>query len=178
MYGSAMNAILQQLLYSLLISTNMNIVFSSIILYTVSRSPWTGDQPVARPRYLHTGQHKHRINVHRHPCLQWDSNQRSRCLSEQRRFMPQNARPPWWSVHWLRRQLLAYCRILFLEEECIELKWLGYPTLRNHRKRYFNATGRSNKHFLVLYIFPYVGMEGTDFVSAAVDYIRISMESG
>jgi hypothetical protein len=22
--------------------------------------------------YLHTGQHKHRINGHRHPCLEWD----------------------------------------------------------------------------------------------------------
>jgi hypothetical protein len=22
--------------------------------------------------YLHTGQHKHRINAHRHPCLKWD----------------------------------------------------------------------------------------------------------
>jgi hypothetical protein len=27
-------------------------------------------------RYLHTGQHKHRINAHRHPCLEWDSNPR------------------------------------------------------------------------------------------------------
>jgi hypothetical protein len=27
------------------------------ILYTVGRTPWTGDQPVLRP----TGQHKHRI---------------------------------------------------------------------------------------------------------------------
>jgi hypothetical protein len=22
-------------------------------------------------RYLHIGQHKHRINAHRHPCLKW-----------------------------------------------------------------------------------------------------------
>jgi hypothetical protein len=27
-------------------------------------------------RYLHTGQHKHRINAHRHPCLEWDSSPR------------------------------------------------------------------------------------------------------
>jgi hypothetical protein len=26
-------------------------------------------------RYLHTKQHKHRINAHRHSCLEWDSNQ-------------------------------------------------------------------------------------------------------
>jgi hypothetical protein len=31
---------------------------------TVGRTPWTGDQPIARP--LPT----HRINAHRHPCLE------------------------------------------------------------------------------------------------------------
>jgi hypothetical protein len=39
-------------------------------------------------RYLHTEQNKHRINAHRHPCLEWDSNQRSQCSSERRQFMP------------------------------------------------------------------------------------------
>jgi hypothetical protein len=38
-------------------------------------------------RYLHTEQHKNRINAHRHPCLEWVSNPRSHCLSERRRFM-------------------------------------------------------------------------------------------
>jgi hypothetical protein len=33
----------------------------------------------SRGRYLHTEQHKHRINAHRHPCLEWDSNPRSQC---------------------------------------------------------------------------------------------------
>jgi hypothetical protein len=28
-------------------------------------------------RYLHTEQHKHRINAHRHQCLKWNSNPRS-----------------------------------------------------------------------------------------------------
>jgi hypothetical protein len=28
-------------------------------------------------RYLHTEPYKHRINAHRHPCLEWDSNPRS-----------------------------------------------------------------------------------------------------
>jgi hypothetical protein len=32
--------------------------FSFLILYTVGRTPWTGDQPVARPLPAHTGQHK------------------------------------------------------------------------------------------------------------------------
>jgi hypothetical protein len=44
-------------------------------------------------RYLHTGQHKHRINAYRHPCLKWDSNPRSQSLSERRQFMYQSARP-------------------------------------------------------------------------------------
>jgi hypothetical protein len=32
--------------------------------------------------YLHIEQQKHRINVHRHPCLEWDSNPRSQCSRE------------------------------------------------------------------------------------------------
>lgn len=47
--------------------------FSFLILYTLGRTPWTGDQSVARP--LPT----HRIKAHRHPCLDWDSNPRSQC---------------------------------------------------------------------------------------------------
>jgi hypothetical protein len=35
--------------------------FSLWIFYTVGRSPWTGDQPIAM-LLLHTGQHKHRLN--------------------------------------------------------------------------------------------------------------------
>jgi hypothetical protein len=45
--------------------------FRFLILYTASRTPWAGDQRVARPLP------KHRVNTHRHPCLEWDSNPRS-----------------------------------------------------------------------------------------------------
>jgi hypothetical protein len=38
-------------------------------------------------RYLHTGQHKHRINSHKHPCLKWESKPRFHYLSGQRQFM-------------------------------------------------------------------------------------------
>jgi hypothetical protein len=38
--------------------------FSFLILYAVGRTPWTGDQPVARSLYLHTAQHKHSINAY------------------------------------------------------------------------------------------------------------------
>jgi hypothetical protein len=39
-------------------------------------------------RYLHTGQHEHRINAQLHPCLEWDSNPRSQCLNGRRQFIP------------------------------------------------------------------------------------------
>jgi hypothetical protein len=38
-------------------------LFSFLILYAVGRTPWTGISP-PQGRYLHTGQHKHRINTH------------------------------------------------------------------------------------------------------------------
>jgi hypothetical protein len=38
-------------------------------------------------RYLHTEQHKHRINPHTHPCLKRDLNPRSQCSSWRRQFM-------------------------------------------------------------------------------------------
>jgi hypothetical protein len=40
--------------------------FSFLILYTVGRTPWTWISP-SQGRYLHTEQHKHRINAHKHP---------------------------------------------------------------------------------------------------------------
>jgi hypothetical protein len=44
-------------------------------------------------RYLHTRQHKHRINAHRHQCLEWDSNPQPQCSSGRRRFVPKTAWP-------------------------------------------------------------------------------------
>jgi hypothetical protein len=41
--------------------------FSSLILHTVDRTPWTGISP-SQYLYLHTEQHKKRINAHRHLC--------------------------------------------------------------------------------------------------------------
>jgi hypothetical protein len=46
-------------------------LFSFLILYTIGRTLWTGDQLFARPLLTHrTTQTK--INAHRHPCLEWD----------------------------------------------------------------------------------------------------------
>jgi hypothetical protein len=63
-------------------------LFSSLIFHTASRFPRTGDQLVEMPLPAHTGQHKHRINTHRHPRLKLDSNPRSQCSSGRRYFMP------------------------------------------------------------------------------------------
>jgi hypothetical protein len=38
-------------------------VFSFLIFYTVGRTPWTGDQPVARPLPAQIGQHKQNIRT-------------------------------------------------------------------------------------------------------------------
>jgi hypothetical protein len=48
--------------------------------YTVSRTPWMSDRPVARLLP------KHRINTYTHP--KWNSNPRYRPPSERRQFMP------------------------------------------------------------------------------------------
>jgi hypothetical protein len=66
--------------------------FNFLILYTVGRTLSTGNQPVAR-QYLHTEQHKNRVDAHRHLFLEWNSNPRPQCLSGRNQFMPQTARP-------------------------------------------------------------------------------------
>jgi hypothetical protein len=66
-------------------------LFSYLIFYKMCRTPWTGDQPVARLPPSNTGQHKCRINTHGHPCLKWELNPRSQYFSERRQFMPQAA---------------------------------------------------------------------------------------
>jgi hypothetical protein len=53
-----------------------SLLFQFLKLYTVGRTSWTGISP-SQGRYLHTEQHKHRINAHRHTRLEWDSNPQS-----------------------------------------------------------------------------------------------------
>jgi hypothetical protein len=74
-----MNEVFSLWLYSPLDSGRF---FIFLILYIISKTPWTGDQPVTRPLLTH------RINAHRHPCLEWDSNSRSKYLSGRRHFRP------------------------------------------------------------------------------------------
>jgi len=46
-------------------------------IWTLGRTPWTGDQPDARP--LPTQDNTTQKNVDTHPCLERDSNPRSQC---------------------------------------------------------------------------------------------------
>jgi hypothetical protein len=80
-------------IYLCLYSTLLDLsgFFSFLILYIVGRTSWT-EISRSQGRYLHTELHKHRINAHRHPCLEWDSNPRSQCSSHC--IMHQTARPP------------------------------------------------------------------------------------
>jgi hypothetical protein len=47
-------------------------LFQFLNLYTIGGTPWTADQPLARPLPIHrTTQTQN--NAHRHPYLEWDS---------------------------------------------------------------------------------------------------------
>jgi hypothetical protein len=63
------------------VQTHLQLINITLIQYTVGRTPWTEDQP-SQGSYLHTEQHKDKINAHRHTCLEWDSNPRSQRSSE------------------------------------------------------------------------------------------------
>jgi hypothetical protein len=62
--------------------------FFSFLIYT--QSVGLLGRGISQPsgHYLHTGQHRHGINAHRHPRLEWDSNPRSQCSSRRKQFMP------------------------------------------------------------------------------------------
>jgi hypothetical protein len=52
--------------------------FSSVIFfYTDCRTPWTGDQLVARPVPKHRTAQTQNKRTQRHPCFEWDLNPRS-----------------------------------------------------------------------------------------------------
>jgi hypothetical protein len=56
----------------------------SIWSYTQSVAPLRRGIRSSHGLYLHTEQHKLTINLHWHPCLNWDSNPRTQCLREGR----------------------------------------------------------------------------------------------
>jgi hypothetical protein len=55
-------------------------------IWTFGRTPWTGDQPDARP--LPTRDNTTQKNADSHPCLKQDSNLRSQCSSARRQYVP------------------------------------------------------------------------------------------
>jgi hypothetical protein len=69
--------------------------FSFVIFFTqmVGLLGWVISQ--SQGHYLNTGQHKQNKPIHRHLCLEWDSNPQSQNSSERRQFMPYSAQPPW-----------------------------------------------------------------------------------
>jgi hypothetical protein len=60
--------------------------FFSFLIYTQSAGLLGRGISPSQGHCLHTEQHKRRINEHRHPCLEWDSNPRSQC-SRRRRWL-------------------------------------------------------------------------------------------
>jgi hypothetical protein len=62
--------------------------FFSFLIYTQSVGLLGRGNSPSQGRWLHTELHKHRINAHRHPCLERDSKPRLQCSSGRRRFMP------------------------------------------------------------------------------------------
>jgi hypothetical protein len=75
-------------------------------------------QGIRRPqaRYLHTVQHKHRINAHRHACFEWDSKPRSQCLTGRKRWLLilSLINPPTDKTAALRDSQAAYTPVLLL----------------------------------------------------------------
>jgi hypothetical protein len=67
--------------------------YSFLIFNTVGRFSWTGDQSVIWPLPGHSTAETQNKCTHRHPCLEWDLNSRSQCLSRRRQFMLQTSRP-------------------------------------------------------------------------------------
>jgi hypothetical protein len=68
--------------------------FFSFLIYTQSVGLIRWGISPSQGRSLCT-EHKHRINAHRHPCLEWNSNPRSQRSSGWRLFIPSTARPLW-----------------------------------------------------------------------------------
>jgi hypothetical protein len=52
----------------------------SFLIYTQSVGLLGRGISPSQGGYLHTEQHKHRINAHKHPFLEWDPNRRPHCF--------------------------------------------------------------------------------------------------
>jgi hypothetical protein len=83
-------------------------IFSFLIIYTVGRTPWTGDQPVSRPLPKHrTTQTQNKRTQTSMPWVGFGP--RSQCSSGLGQFMPQTARPLWSATRYLLNGYLIKC---------------------------------------------------------------------
>jgi hypothetical protein len=73
---------INQWLYSRLLGPGLFFSFVIFFTQTVGLLEWVSSP--SQGHYLHTEHHKHRINAHRHPCLEWNSNPRSQRSSKRR----------------------------------------------------------------------------------------------
>jgi hypothetical protein len=64
------------------------VAFSVTWFYTQSIGLLGREISSSKCRFLHTGQHKIRINTSRYPCFQWDSSPRPQCPSGWKQFIP------------------------------------------------------------------------------------------
>jgi hypothetical protein len=82
--NSGMDSFILQWLFSHFLSSRCFFFFQfRNPVHTIRRTSLTGDRPVARLL-----PHRHRINEHRHSCLEWDWNSRPELSSWRRQFMP------------------------------------------------------------------------------------------
>jgi hypothetical protein len=58
--------------------------FFSFLIHTQSVGLFGWGIGPSQGLYLHTEQHRHRINAHRHPCLEWDSSPRSQVFKREK----------------------------------------------------------------------------------------------
>jgi hypothetical protein len=65
------------------------------LFYTGSRTPWTSNQPVARPLPTHRTTQTQNKRTHKHACPEWDSNPQSECSKPAKTVHTLVARPLW-----------------------------------------------------------------------------------
>jgi hypothetical protein len=97
--------------------------------------------------YLYTERQKRRINAHRHPCLEWDSNPLLQCSSGGRLFMPYTARPLW-SAFYVMYHYNIFCfwgnRWSSIWNSCQERPYL--TDMNNTDLRWKYARGQSGRY--------------------------------
>jgi hypothetical protein len=69
-----------------------------------------------RKAATYTQNNTNRINAHRHPCLEWDSNLRSQYSSERRQFMLLTVRPLCSACRYMRIDNALFCSAFCLLE--------------------------------------------------------------